>query len=74
MWILTDVYGDKVIWNEKYDSLNDAKMDLKAEFFCFTSDDNDIEYGVYCFKSDDEMSAWAKLNGKYRIWNITLVL
>lgn len=39
----------------------------------FTVDNNDIEYGTNCLQADDGMSAWARLNGKYRVWNITRV-
>ena len=74
MYVLTDVYGEKVICNAEYKDLEEAKADLDAEFFCFTSDDNDIEYGNHSEISDDGMSAWARLNGKYRIWKITKVL
>lgn len=74
MWVLTDIYGDKVNCNEEYKDLEDAKADLDAEFFCFTLDDNEIEYGNHCLQADDGMSAWARLKGKYRIWNITEVL
>lgn len=70
MWILIDVYGNEVICNEPYEDLEEAKADLDAEFYCFTSDDNDIEYGIHCWQADDEMSAWARLNGKYRMWTI----
>ena len=73
MYVLTDVYGDKVICNEEYNSLEDAQRDLDAEFFCFTCDDNDIEYGKHCFLYDNKKSAWARLNGNYRIWTIIAV-
>ncbi len=73
MWVLTDVYGSQVACNKEYADLEDARTDLDAEFFCFTSDDNDIEYGVDCFEAKDKMSAWARLDGKYRVWNITEV-
>lgn len=74
MYVLIDVYGDKVICNEEYKDLEEAKADLHAEFYCFTSDDNTIEYGEHCFEADNEMSAWARLKGKYRVWNIIEVL
>ena len=74
MWVLTDVYGNKVVCNEEYKDLEDAKADLDAEFFCFTCDDNNIEYGNHCFQAEDKMSAWARLKGKYRVWTITEVL
>ena len=73
MYVLTDVYGKNVICNAVYSDLEDAKADLDAEFYSFTVDDNDIEYGTNCLQADDGMSAWAKLDGKYRIWNITQV-
>lgn len=74
MFVLTDIYGNEVICNKEYKSLQDAKDDLDAEFVQFTSDDNEIEYGNHCLQSDDGMSAWARLNGKYRVWNIIEVL
>lgn len=73
MCILTDVYGDQVICNKEYKRLGDAKADLHAEFIQFTSDDNYIEYGRDCFLSDDNMRAWARLDGKYRVWIINKV-
>ena len=74
MYVLTDIYGDKVICNKEYKDLEEAKADLDAEFFYFTSDNNNIEYGNHCLQTDDGMSAWARLKGKYRIWKITEVL
>lgn len=74
MYVLTDVYDNKVICNNEYKDLEEAKADLHAEFCCFTSDDNTIEYGEHCFEADNEMSAWARLKGKYRVWNIIEVL
>jgi hypothetical protein len=73
-YVLIDVYGNKVICNCTYSSLDRAKEDLSIEFQCFTSDDNDIEYGKDCWIADDEMSAWAILNGKDRVWTIVKVL
>jgi len=63
-----------VICNEEYENLEEAKADLDAEFYCFTSYDNTIEYGNHCYQSDDGMSAWARLKGVYRIWQIIEVL
>lgn len=74
MYVLTDVYGDKVICNKEYKDLEESKADLDAEFHCFTNDDNTIEYGNHCFEKDNKMSAWARLKGKYRVWNIVEVL
>ena len=73
-YVLIDVYGNKVICNCTYSNLDRAKDDLSAEFQCFTSDDNDLEYGKDCWIADDEMSAWAILNGKDRVWTIIKVL
>lgn len=74
MYVLIDVYGNDVICNQEYKDLDAAKADLDAEFYCFTSDDNDIEYGNHCWQADDGMSAWARLKGKYRVWQIIKVL
>lgn len=74
MWVLVDTYGNEVICNNEYKYLEEAKTDLNAEFYCFTCDDNDIEYGNHCWQSDDGMSAWARLKGKYRVWIIMEVL
>ena len=73
MWVLVDVYGDKVVCNNTYENLEEAKADLDAEFHFFTYFDNDIEYGKDCCLANDIMSAWARLNGKYRVWNIVKV-
>ena len=70
MYILIDLYGYSVICNELYEDLDNARADLDAEFQQFTCEDNDIEYGKYCYQSDDGMYAWAKLHGKYRVWSI----
>lgn len=74
IYVLTDVYGNKVICNDEYKELEEAKADLRSEFYCFTSDDNNIEYGNHCLEAEDGMSAWARLKGKYRVWNITEIL
>lgn len=74
MYVLTESYGEVVVYKQSYDNLEEAKADLDAEFYCFTSDDNTIEYGSQCLQADDGMSAWAKLKGKCRIWRITEVL
>ena len=73
MYVLVDVYGKDVICNQEYKNIDEAKDDLHAEFVQFT-EDNNIEYGNHCMGSDDEMSAWARLNGNYRVWNIIEVL
>ena len=72
-YILIDVYGSEVICNCPYSNLERAKTDLSAEFYCFTSDDNELEYGKDCWKADDGMAAWAILNGKDRVWTIIKV-
>lgn len=72
-YVLIDVYGDKVVCNEEYTNLNEAKEDLNVEFNDFTYENN-IEYGEHCLINDDNMYAWARLNGKYRIWTIAKVL
>ena len=74
MYILIDVYDNTVVCNREYKNLEDAKLDLDAEFYCFTSDDNDIEYGSRCCQSKDRLSAWAKLKGKYRLWQIVEII
>lgn len=73
MYVLIDVYGNKVAYNKEYKDLEEAKEDLKAEFTYFT-DEYNIEYGNHCLQADDGMSAWARLNGKYRVWQIIKVL
>ena len=73
MWILVDVYGNEVMCNNTYKDLEEAKADLDAEFHFFTCFDNDIEYCKDCWLAKDIMSAWARLDGKYRVWNIVKV-
>ena len=73
MYLLTDLFGRKVACNKEYKDIEDAKEDLEAEFNFFT-DENNIEYGEHCLISDNKMSAWARLKGDYRVWNITEVL
>lgn len=72
-YLLIDVFGSKVICNCPYHDLETAKANLSAEFFCFTSDDNNLEYGKDCLIADDGMSAWANLNGVDRVWHIICV-
>ena len=72
-YILIDVYGSEVICNCPYSNLEIAKAALSAEFYCFTSDDNELEYGKDCWEADDGMSAWAILNGRDRVWTIIKV-
>lgn len=74
MYVLIDVYGEKVVCNREYKDLEEVKEDLHAEFLSFTSDENVIEYGNHCLESEDGMSAWARLKGEYRVWTIIEVL
>lgn len=70
MCVLIDMYGNEVIYDKEYKDVEDAIADLNAEFFTFTSEDHNLEYGVECWQSDDCRSAWARLDGKYRTWKI----
>lgn len=74
MYILIDVYGKNVICNEEYKTLEEAKTDLDVEFWDFVNGDNVIEYGNHCYQAEDGMSAWARLKGVYRVWQIVEVL
>lgn len=71
-YVFIEVYGSEVICNCTYSSLEIAKAILNQVFHCFTSDDNELEYGKDCWKADDGMSAWAN-NGRDRVWTIIKV-
>ncbi|MBS5080410.1 MAG: hypothetical protein KH031_09645 [Clostridiales bacterium] len=74
MYFLIDVYGEHVLCNKEYKSLEEAKEYIDAEFNGFTSDEHNIEYGNHCEMGEDGLSAWARYKGHYRIWRITKVL
>lgn len=70
-YILIEVWGNRVICNCPYNSLESAKESLKKSFEYETMPSS---LGYYdCFMSDDGMQAWAKMKGADRVWTIIRV-
>ena len=69
-YILVEVWGNKVICNCPYNSLDSAKEALKKSF------EYEIKtpLGYYeNFMSDNGMQAWAMIKGVDRVWTIIKV-